>query len=189
MSVARSWDMFLGVLSTKVFKTVIERSMLISEKAENAINKSFVERVIFETIVQYKPSHKTMLSAPCSNLSVGGLYLRTQFPFNIDDTLILSFSLPFQEQEISISCHARIAWTNFDLNRRKLGYISGVGLQFLNLSHEDLSTLAKFIDAYDEEKRMNVVCAWCGNCLGMRKGPLGTTSHGICNQCRENLNM
>ena len=148
-----------------------------------------MERIIFETTVQYKPLHEILLSGLSSNLSVGGLYLRTKLPLDIDDTLMLSFSLPCKEQEISISCHARVAWTNFDLSRRKLGYVSGVGLQFLDLAHEDLSTLAKFIDAYDEEKRMNVVCAWCGNYLGMRKGPLGTTSHGICNQCRESLNM
>ena len=163
--------------------------MLTSEKTKNAINKSLVERIIFETPVHFKPLHAIKLSGLSSNLSVGGLYLRTKSPLDIGDTLILSFSLPCKEQEISISCQAKVAWTNFDLNRRKPGYVSGVGLQFLNLSHEDLSTLAKFIDAYDVEKRMNVVCAWSGNYLGLRKGPLGTTSHGICSQCRENLNM
>lgn len=159
------------------------------EKNENVTPKSLVERVIFETSVQYNPSGKTTLSGFSNDLSVGGLYLRTKLPLDIDDTLKLSFSLTCKEPEFSISCHARIAWTNSDLNRRKLGYVSGVGLQFLDLSHEDLSALEKFIDAYDEKKRMNVVCAWCGISLGIRKGPLGTTSHGICNHCRESLSL
>ncbi len=143
------------------------------ERIKNVTPSSLVERVIFEASIQYKPSRKTTLSGLCNNLSVGGLYLRTKLLLDIDDTLKLSFSLPCKEQEITISCNARVAWINFDLNRRKLGYSSGVGLQFLDLSHEDLSALEKFIDAYDEKKRMNVVCAWCGISLGIRKGPSG----------------
>ena len=95
--------------------------------------------------------------------------------------------MPWKGQDLSISCHARVAWTNYDKSRRKPGYVSGVGLQFLDVKHEDLSRLSKFIDAYDEKKKMNVVCAWCGNKIGMRKGPFGTTSHGLCNQCHESL--
>lgn len=161
--------------------------MLTAEKTKAATSKSFVERVLFEQTVRYQPLNEIMFSGLSSNLSIGGLYLRTKLPLDIDDTLMLSLSLPFQEQEISISCNARVAWTNLDRNRLKPDYVSGVGLQFLNLLHEDSSTLVRFIDTYDIEKRMNVVCAWCGKGLGMRKGPFGNTSHGICHQCREGL--
>jgi uncharacterized protein (TIGR02266 family) len=146
-----------------------------------------VERVIFEQNVEYEPSQEAILSGLSSNLSLGGLYLRTKFPFEIDDTLMLSFSLPYQEQEVSITCNARVAWTNSDVNRHKPDYASGVGLQFLEISNEDRSTLSNFLEAYDDKKEMNVVCAWCGNNLGMCKGPFGTTSHGLCNQCRISL--
>ena len=37
---------------------------------------------------------------------------------------------------------------------------------------------------YDEVKKMNVTCAWCGDQLGQRKGPHGKTTHGMCDQCR-----
>ena len=50
-----------------------------------------------------------------------------------------------------------------------------------------LDSLEKFIDSYEEEKRMNVVCAWCGGSLGQRKGPFGKTSHGVCEQCHKSL--
>jgi len=161
--------------------------MLTSEKTKDVTSKSFVERVVFEQTIQYKPLNEIMFSGLSSNLSVGGVYLRTKLPLNVDDTLRLLFSLTFQEQEIPISCNARVAWTNLDNNQIKPDYDSGVGLQFFNLLPEDLSTLVKFIDTYDIEKRMNVICAWCGKCLGMRIGPFGETSHGICNQCRESI--
>jgi uncharacterized protein (TIGR02266 family) len=177
----------LDFLHCKLFKTMtndIERSLLMSEETKNAIGKSFMERVIFEATIKYKSLPEINLSGLSSNLSAGGLYLRTKLPLEVDDTLSLSFALP---GEVSISCAARVAWTNFDIKRRKPDYATGVGLQFLNLSSEDSSTLEKFIDTYEEEKRMNVVCAWCGSSLGQRKGPFGKTSHGVCEQCRESL--
>jgi len=163
--------------------------MLTSEKTKDVTSKSVVERVAFEQTIRYEPLNEIMFSGLSSNLSVGGVYLRTKLPLDVDDTLRLSFSLTFQEQEISISCNARVAWTNLDNNQIKPDYASGVGLQFSNLLPEDLSTLIKFIDTYDIEKRMNVVCAWCGKRLGMRSGPFGETSHGICNQCRESITV
>ena len=161
--------------------------MLTSEESKKAHKKSFMERIIFEEYIHYGPTHKYIFRDLCSDLSVGGLYLRTTFPFNIDEIIALSFSIPFKEQEIPFSCNARVAWTNFVTVRRKPAYQPGVGLQFLDLSREDLTTLSKFIDSYDENKKMNVLCAWCGKNLGFRKGPFGTTSHGICSQCRKKV--
>ena len=161
--------------------------MLNSEEVEITTAKSLVERVIFEANVKCKPSSGTAFTGVCSNLSVGGLYLRTKKHFDVEDPLTLTFTLPCREKEIVISCNARVAWTNFDSNRLKPDYVSGVGVQFLGLSKDDIFTLSRFIVTYDDEKKMNVVCAWCGNFLGMRKGPFGTTSHGVCNQCIENL--
>lgn len=161
--------------------------MLTSGQSGKARKKSVMERIVFETTVRYEPSRESKLSDLSRDLSEGGLYLKTKYPLDTDETLTLSFSIPKQDQEISISCQARVAWTNHDTNRCKAEYPSGVGLQFLDLSCEDLTALSRFIEAYDENKKMNVVCAWCGSYLGMRNGPLGTTSHGICSQCREKL--
>jgi len=146
-----------------------------------------MERIVFETTVQYEPSREGKLSDLSRDLSEGGLYLKTQYPLATDATLTLSFSIPKRGQEVSISCKARVAWTNFETNRLKTEYPSGAGLQFLNLPCEASTALSTFVDAYSENKKMNVVCAWCGTSLGLRKGPFGTTSHGICSQCREKL--
>ena len=146
-----------------------------------------MERIRFETIVHYERSNENMRSDICGGLSLGGLYLKTDFPFKVDEILTLSFSIPVQGQEITISCKARVAWTYLNNNRRKSVCPSGVGLQFLDLSTENLNALSKFIDAYDENKKMNVVCPWCGSLLGLRKGPVGMTSQGICNQCSEKV--
>ena len=159
----------------------------MAEETTNEVSKTFLERVIFEATIKYKSLPEISLSGLSNNLSVGGLYLRTRLPLDVDDTLSLSFSLPGQEGSLPISCDARVAWINCDKNRLKPDYATGVGLQFLNLSSADVSNLEKFIASYEEEKRMNVVCAWCGKPLGQRKGPFGKTSHGVCERCRESL--
>lgn len=147
-----------------------------------------MERVIFEATVKYKSPVGSVHSDRCRDLSLGGLFLQTECPFDIDQTITLKFSIPAQDKEISISCTARVAWTNLAAKRLKVDYPSGVGLQFLDLSREGATALSKFIDRYDETKKMNVLCAWCGVSLGMRRGPVGKISHGICDQCRVSLN-
>lgn len=159
----------------------------MSGESKNTTGKSLMERVVFEATIKYKTLPEISLSGLSSNLSVGGLYLRTHLPLEVDDRLALSFSLPGQQGARPLSCEARVAWINSGRNKRKPDYATGVGLEFLNLSSKDFSVLEKFIDNYEEEKRMNVVCAWCGVSLGQRKGPFGKTSHGVCEHCRENL--
>jgi len=156
------------------------------DKTNNVAGRSVMERVLFEASVEYRSGHE-QLSGSSGDLSIGGLYLKTKLKLRVDDRIKLSFTLPHQEKRVLISCRARVAWTNYETDRRKPNYASGVGLQFLDLSCDGRSTLSAFISNYDESKKMDVVCAWCGNPLYIRKGPCGTTSHGICKQCHEKL--
>ena len=34
---------------------------------------------------------------------------------------------------------------------------------------------------------MDIVCAWCQTCLRQEEGEEGTTSHGICIPCKEQM--
>jgi Tfp pilus assembly protein PilZ len=152
---------------------------------ETQITKSTLERILFETNVQYVPQRGETFSDRCSDLSVGGMYLKTKHALRVNETLLIAFSIPFEEGEYEVSCQARVAWTNYDHEKLKIDYPPGVGLEFLELSSECPALLAGFINKYDENKKMNMICAWCGKHLGMRNGPYGKTSHGICGQCKE----
>lgn len=147
--------------------------------------KSTLQRVVIETSVQYKKRCGESLSNLSSDLSVGGIYLKTKDFLSRDETITLTFSLPTKDQEFAVTCQARVAWTNYEHNRLKLDYPPGAGLEFLDLSSEVSSKISNFIDLYDDHKKMDMICAWCGKHLGLRKGPHGTSSHGICGQCRE----
>jgi len=153
------------------------------------ITKSFNYRIKIETAVRYGPCQEAILSGLSQDLSVGGLYLKTNVPLDLDETLMVSFSLRDQEQEKVVNCKASIAWTNSDMNPRKPDLPSGVGLQFVDLLREDLVAISSFIDKYDENTKMTVTCAWCNAELGERRGPADTISHGICRICFDKLNV
>src|SRR5210317_1247693 len=97
------------------------------------ITKSFNYRIKIETAVRYGPCQEAILSGLSQDLSVGGLYLKTNVPLDLDETLMVSFSLRDQEQEKVVNCKASITWTNSDMNLRKPDLPCGVGLQFVDL--------------------------------------------------------
>jgi len=150
------------------------------------ITKSTLERVLLETDVFYRHPNGQSLCDRCCDLSTGGIYLQTKSFLKVDEKVFISFSIPLKDRELEISCKTRVAWTNFDHDKLKTHYPPGIGLEFTEISREDLSILSDFIYKYDEDKKMNMICAWCGKHLGMRKGPYGKTSHGICDECKKN---
>ena len=103
------------------------------------------QRLKSEMRVYYGPSPQTVLSDFSVDLSTGGLYLKTDIPLGIGDDLMLTFSLPGQEKK-SVSCGARVAWVNQEVNPLKPELPSGVGVQFIDLAPEDLASIASCLD-------------------------------------------
>ena len=103
------------------------------------------KRLKSEMRVYYGPPPQTVLSDFSVDLSTGGLYLETKMPLAIDDDLMLTFSLPGQEEK-SVSCGARVAWVNQEENPLKPELPSGVGVQFVDLAPEDLASIASCLE-------------------------------------------
>ena len=94
--------------------------------------------------VYYGPSQDSILTGFSVYLSTGGLFLTTNFPLGVDENLSLIFSLP--DSDRSISCKARVAWTNPEFAPRKPELPPGVGVQFVDMSLEDIKTLKLFLE-------------------------------------------
>lgn len=103
------------------------------------------KRLKAEMRVYYGATPKTLLSGFSVDLSTGGLYLKTTFPFEVDEELILKFSFLGQEEK-AVSYRARVAWVNRENNPRKPESPSGVGVQFVDLSPENLTSILSFIE-------------------------------------------
>ena len=102
-------------------------------------------RLKVEVRVYYGDHHSKLLKGYSVDLSIGGVFLVTTYPFKVDDQVKLQLSFPGQEEK-SVSCDARIAWINFADNRLKAEYPPGVGLQIKDLAMEDLHSLASFLE-------------------------------------------
>ena len=104
-----------------------------------------------EMRVYYGPSQDTVLFGFSVDVSSGGLFLKTECQLETDEKLVLSFSLP--DDERMITCSARVAWVNDVHNPRKPELPAGVGVQFVDLSLEEMKTIKSFLEDKNVEPK------------------------------------
>ncbi len=93
------------------------------------------------------PSQKKLISNYTVNMSTGGVFLETGNILPEDTLLMVKFKLP--EKDEVICCNARVAWTNVPGALKKYSLPPGMGLQFLNLSLEDMHAIREYLDTGD----------------------------------------
>ncbi|MBC8016906.1 MAG: response regulator [Verrucomicrobia bacterium] len=84
-----------------------------------------------------------VLSNYCVNLSTGGIFIETTELLQIDSSLNIQFTLP--EEGKIIKCSGRVAWINHPESMKNPNLPIGMGLQFSNLTLDDLDSIRKFI--------------------------------------------
>lgn len=99
--------------------------------------------------VLYGPDPQQQLTGFSVNLSTGGIFIETERDFPEDERLTLLFSLPSPQKVIR--CHARVAWCNRKGNLKKTSLPSGIGVQFLDLSLEDLHSIRVYLSSSNLE--------------------------------------
>ena len=105
------------------------------------------ERLKSELRVYYGPSQKMLLYGFSVDMSGGGLFLKTEIPFAVDERLLLSFTLPGDSKPIS--SRAKVAWVNLKENPRKPDLPQGIGIEFVGLSEgglKSIQTLLKYVE-------------------------------------------
>jgi len=103
------------------------------------------QRIDVELQVFYGRDQKTLLKGFSADFSEGGLFLKTTSPFSVDECLTVEFSIPGQT-ETSIYCKARVAWINNVDQPCKPSFPPGVGVNFIDISPEDLASVSSFVD-------------------------------------------
>lgn len=81
------------------------------------------------------------------NISSGGVFIETANILPVDTSLIVKFKLP--DTDPVIMCNARVAWTNEPESLSKSNLPPGMGLQFLDLSLENLHIIREFLHKGD----------------------------------------
>lgn len=102
------------------------------------------KRIKAQIRVYYGPAPQKLLSEFSVDMSTGGLYVKTAFPLPVDESLTLRLTLP--DQKGMVSCNARVAWVNPKENPRKPELPPGMGIQFVDLSLEDMKAIKRFLE-------------------------------------------
>jgi uncharacterized protein (TIGR02266 family) len=93
--------------------------------------------------LHYGPYQNAIFLGYCSDISFGGMYLKTELPLLINEHL--SLILPLPNRTDPIACNAKVTWVNPAIRARKVALPPGVGIEFFDLSPEELLSIASYI--------------------------------------------
>jgi len=85
-----------------------------------------------------------VLSINSVDLSTGGMFIETKELLPIDTPLNIGFKLP--EDSRIIKCSGRVSWLNHPESIKNQNLPTGIGVQFTNLSMDDIASLRNFIN-------------------------------------------
>jgi uncharacterized protein (TIGR02266 family) len=100
----------------------------------DSFNRRSSPRVALSITVSYRMD-SAIASAVCANISKGGIFLRTLTPQPRGKRLRVRFRLPGSKREVDTE--AVVAWSDAR---------TGMGLQFVSLSHDQQAELDAFVD-------------------------------------------
>ena len=90
------------------------------------------------------PYQKELVTNYTVNVSSGGLFIETIKILPVDTLLLVKFKLP--NMETVIVSKSRVAWINEPDCPKKPALPPGMGIQFLDLSLDDMHAIRLFLD-------------------------------------------
>ena len=100
-------------------------------------------RFIAKLRVLYGQDPQKLLTDYSANVSTGGLFIETLNLLAVGTALTIEFILPVHEKKIS--CRGKVAWLNQPELIKNPNLPVGMGLQFLDISFDDMNAIREFI--------------------------------------------
>jgi len=101
-------------------------------------------RYLTRIAIFYGPFQKQILTNYSINMSAGGVFIESSTILPEDTALTVKFKLP--DTDTIIVAKGRVAWTNSPECFKKTALPHGMGLQFLDLSSEDMYAIRTYLD-------------------------------------------
>jgi uncharacterized protein (TIGR02266 family) len=101
-------------------------------------------RVNVRFAVYYGEKQERVMSDYSVNMSFGGIFIESEKILPPDTTLLVEFKLPVYEKPIR--CKSRVAWTNEPQNPKSSALPAGMGLQFIDLTLDDMHVVRSYIE-------------------------------------------
>ena len=128
-------DIILKPINLHYFMAIIKKYLPVKERR--------AQRYVARLKVFYGPQQGTLLGDYSINVSTGGLFIETGNPLPVESRLAVSFSLPDDPTEIH--CQGKVAWINHPEMLKNLALPAGMGIQFLDMSLDDMDQIRRFI--------------------------------------------
>ncbi|MFC1516745.1 TIGR02266 family protein [Thermodesulfobacteriota bacterium] len=130
-------QVLLGVMIQR-YKSLVDRASEYSYRTSPRI-----ERNVFLTYQDNEAFLKaSMIKAVAGNLSVGGLFIKTEKPYGKGEEFMLDLQLPEVSEAISVSCEVAWSRVGWDINQNP----PGMGVKFVDMSDEDRRKLAEYVN-------------------------------------------
>jgi uncharacterized protein (TIGR02266 family) len=100
-------------------------------------------RFIARLRISYSENPEKLLTDFSINLSTGGVFIETADYLPVDTILNIEFILP--ENKRTIGCKGRVAWVNHPELLTNPNLPTGMGLQFLDISLDDMNAVRHYI--------------------------------------------
>jgi uncharacterized protein (TIGR02266 family) len=94
--------------------------------------------------IYYGSEQQQLMTNYSVNMNSGGIFIETDRILPVDTPLVVEFMLPGKGK--LIACKARVAWTNESGDRKSPHLPAGMGLQFMDLSLEDIHAIRDFLE-------------------------------------------
>lgn len=95
------------------------------------------------------PNGHDLMTNYTVNVSTGGVFIEAEDILPVDTSLRIKFKLP--DKDSIITCNARVAWTNEPGKLKKDSLPPGMGIQFVDLSLDNLQAIRNFLKEGDLE--------------------------------------
>ncbi len=122
------------VASVRRFEKMLERACDFSERADTRHQKTLT--------LNYK-DRESFVKSYTSNISGGGLFVKTEKPLNQDDKFLLKLQLPGLPEPLKINCE--VAWARTKTKDPKTSP-PGMGIKFLDMNRKDNEALKAYIE-------------------------------------------
>lgn len=128
-----------------IAKPINRHYFLAVAKRHLNIHQRRFPRYLARLRIQYQcgDDRNQVLANYCVNLSTGGIFLETTSLLAVGVELKIEFILP--ENRRAITCTGRVAWLNHPQSIKNQNLPVGMGLQFIDLSLDDMDSIRRFI--------------------------------------------
>ena len=90
------------------------------------------------------PNEQHMITHFSEDMSTGGVFIRTVNIQPVNTSMVIKVRLP--DNNLVITCKARVAWTNEPGHLKKYSLPTGMGIQFIDLSLNSHQALRHFLN-------------------------------------------